>query len=173
METSKKDIVEIVGIFAIVISLIFVGMQLKLERKVALAEQYFNRAESVKEDYRTALLNPEHFRSLEEDWARNAESHFFYDRDWEEMKQVREGTRRISSVETRWFEDRLQIVGYDNLYYQYKQGLIDRETWDGLRESMKRSMSSSDMTRDVFESGARPNIKPIIVEILKEIELEQ
>ena len=50
MRTSKKDIVEIVGIFAVVASLIFVGMQLMLDRKVALAEQYFNRAESVKAD---------------------------------------------------------------------------------------------------------------------------
>lgn len=172
METSRKDIAEIVGIFSIVVSLIFVGMQLRLERKVALAEQYFNRAESVKEDYRAALLSAEYFRSIEEDWARTGES-YFSDRDWPEMRQVEEGGRRISSVETKWLLDRLQIVGYDNLYYQYKNGLIDSETWEGLRGSMKNAMSSSKLTRDVFKGGARPNIKPVIVEVLKEIELEQ
>lgn len=55
MKASKKELVEIVGIFAVVASLIFVGMQLQLDRKVALAEQYSNRAESVKADRRIIL----------------------------------------------------------------------------------------------------------------------
>ena len=66
MKTSKKELAEIVGIFAIVASLIFVGLQLRLEHKVAMADQYFNRAETVKEDYRTRLLSPEYFRVVEE-----------------------------------------------------------------------------------------------------------
>ena len=55
MKGSKKELVEIVGIFAVVASLILVGMQLQLDRKVALAEQYSNRAESVKADRRVIL----------------------------------------------------------------------------------------------------------------------
>lgn len=172
MKTSTKDIAEIVGICAIVISLIFVGIQLMLERKVALAEQYFNRAESVKEDYRTALLSTEHFRALEEDWALTGE-HYYLGRNWKEMEQVKDGTRRISSIETRWLIDRLSIVGYDNLYFQYKQGLLDEETWAGLRANLKRAMAYSEMTRDNYVSGARPNLKPVIAEILKELESEQ
>ena len=55
MNAKQKEVVEIVGIFAVVASLIFVGMQLMLDRKVALAEQYFNRAESAKADRRAIL----------------------------------------------------------------------------------------------------------------------
>lgn len=105
-------------------------MQLRLDRKVALAEQYFNRAESVKEDYRASLASAEYFRFVEEKWAISG-TIGFADRDWEELKHVREGSLSISSVAALTLIDRLQIVGYDNLYFQYKQGLLDEETWSG------------------------------------------
>ena len=172
MKTSKKEIAETVGIFAIVASLLFVGMQLQLERKVAMAEQYFNRAETVKEDYRTRLLSPEYFRYVEADWALTGKTPYA-DADWEEMKRVREGSLSISNVETMVLIDRLQIVGYDNLYFQYKQGLLDEVTWIGLRSSMKSSMANDKLTRDVFKYGARSTLRPVVEEILEEIELEQ
>ena len=172
MKTSKKDLAAIVGIFAIVASLIFVGMQIQLERKVAMADQYFNRAESVKEDYRAQLLSPEYFRAVEENWALTGET-YFSDMDCEEMEQVREGSIRISNVATYVLIDRLQIVGYDNLYYQYKQGLLGEDAWLGLRSSMKATMSGSKMSSDIFEFSARATIRPVVEEILKEIESEQ
>lgn len=66
MKTSKKYIVEIAGIFAVVVSLIFVGMQLQLDRKVALADQYFNRAESAKADRRALLESDDYTQFVEE-----------------------------------------------------------------------------------------------------------
>ena len=139
-----------------------------------MAEQYFNRAETVKEDYRTALVSTEYFRYLEANWDLTGKTPYGYsDADWEEMKLVREGAFSISNVETRVLLDRLQIVGYDNLYFQYKQGLLDEVTWTGLRSSLKSSMVNSKLTRDVFYYGARATIKPVIDEILKEIESEQ
>ena len=172
MKTNTKDIVEIIGIFAIVVSLIFVGIQLRLERKVAMADQYFNRAESVKEDYRTRLLSSEYFRAVEEHWAITGQT-YYSDSDWPEMQQVRDGVRRISSVDALMLVDKLQIVGYDNLYFQYKQGLIDELTWNGLRRGLKKSMAYSELTRDVFLQGARPNIRPVVEEIFKELESER
>jgi hypothetical protein len=174
MKTNKKELAEVVGIFAIVASLIFVGMQLRLERKVAMAEQYFNRAETVKEDYRTALLSPEYFRYVEAYWALTGKTPYGYSAaDWEEMAQVKEGTLSISNVETMVLLDRLQIVGYDNLYFQYKQGLLDEATWTGLRSSLKSSMANNKLTSDVFYYGARATLKPVIDDILKEIESEK
>lgn len=172
MNKSKKDIAELIGMFAIVVSLIFVGLQLRLERKVALAEQYFNRGESLKEDYRALLLSSEYFKVSEDNWARNQES-FYSDRDWVEMEQVRNGTRSISSVELKWLFNKLQSLGFDNLYFQYKQGLIDEETWIGLRVHLKHALSSDKMTSDIFTEGARANLRPVINEILAEIESER
>ena len=172
MKTNKKELAEILGIFAVVASLIFVGMQLHLDRKVALAEQYFNRAESVKEDYRTALLSPEYFRAIEEKWALTGRT-YYSDKGWEEFKNVREGTLNIKSVEAMILIDRLQILGYDNLYFQYKQGLLNETSWNGLRSRLKSTMKESEMTRDIFQRHGRANIQPVINEILKEIEAEQ
>ncbi|TRX56883.1 hypothetical protein [Thalassomonas sp. M1454] len=172
MKTNKKELAEILGIFAVVASLVFVGMQLHLDRKVALAEQYFNRAESVKEDYRTALLSPEYFRAVEEEWTLTGRTSYS-DKEWEELKKVREGALNIKSVEAMVLINRLQIVGYDNLYFQYKQGLLTEASWNGLRLSLKSSMSGSEMVRDIFQMHARSTIQPVVEEILKEIEAEQ
>ena len=47
MSTTKiRDVVEVVRILSIVSSLIFVGIQLRLEQKVALGASYQERAES-------------------------------------------------------------------------------------------------------------------------------
>lgn len=172
MKTSKKDLAEILGIVAVVASLIFVGMQLQLDRKVAIAEQYASRAESVKEDYRTMLLSPEYFRYVEEFWAINGIG-WSTNPDWEEVEQIRAGTLSVSSLEALELTVRLQMVGYDNLYFQYQQGLLDEESWLGLRSSMKATMAFSKTLSDIFESAARANIRPVVEEVLKEIEAEQ
>ena len=44
-----KSIAELVGIAAIVASLVFVGLQLKQSQEIAIAEQYQNRADAALE----------------------------------------------------------------------------------------------------------------------------
>ena len=69
MKINLKDSIEIVGIFAVVASLLFVGLQLQLDRKVALADQYFNRAESAKADRRALLDSDDYMIGVEQWWA--------------------------------------------------------------------------------------------------------
>ena len=59
----------IIAAIAVVASLVFVGMQLMLDRKVAIAEQYFNRTESVKEDRRMKMVSEAYLQYKEEAWA--------------------------------------------------------------------------------------------------------
>ena len=55
MRINSRKIVEGIGAAAIVASLGFVGMQLILDRNVALAGQYATRSESLKDDLRTQM----------------------------------------------------------------------------------------------------------------------
>ena len=51
MQSDTRKILEIVGVLSVVASLLFVGMQLLLDRRITTAEQYQNRAESRKSDF--------------------------------------------------------------------------------------------------------------------------
>lgn len=172
MKTSKKDIVEIAGIFAVVASLIFVGMQLHLDRKVALADQYFNRAESAKADRRSVLESDDYMRYLEELWALG-ERPSYWDDNWEIAARVEDGTISVRSAAAAITAHQLSIIGYDSVYFQYKQGLLDEELWNGLRAGLKNSMARSDLARAVYAQRARSNVRPVVEEILRELDAER
>ena len=171
MKTSKKELVEILGIFGVIASLIFVGMQLQLDRKVALAEQYFNRAESAKEDLRARLTSQAYSQYIDESWASGRRPERLQSADI--YKRVEEGSISASSAEAITLHLKLAVIGYDNLYFQYQQGLLDEETWSSFRSDLKSSMSEYKLCRDVYLGSARPTIKPLIEEIISEIEFEQ
>lgn len=171
-QAKLRDWLEIVGIFAVVASLIFVGMQLLLDRKVALAEQYSSRAESAKADRRSALESQDSMQYFEELWALG-EKPSYWNEDWEIAKRVDDGTLSVKSVFAEIIGLQLDIIGYDSVYFQYQQGLLDEELWNQLRAGMKRIMARDELTRVVYERHARSTIRPVIEEVLREIELEQ
>ena len=150
MKAGKREIAEIVGIFAVVALLVFVGMQLMLDRKVALAEQYLHRAESVKADRRTILESEDLTKYFEESWALGWRP-IYWDEDWEVADRVEEGSISVRSAIVAIIDDQLAIIGYDSVYFQYQQGLLDEELWDELRFAMKRAMAGDELSRAVFE----------------------
>lgn len=172
MKASKKELVEIAGIFAVVASLIFVGMQLQLDRKVALAEQYSNRAESVKADRRMILESDALMQYYEDSWALGWRP-AYWDEDREIAGHLKKGAFSVRSVIAAIVEDQLSIIGYDTVYFQYRQGLLDEELWSGLRGGLKRAMAQNELTRAVFAHHARSTIRPVVEELLREIESER
>ena len=172
MKASKKELVEIVGIFAVVASLIFVGMQLQLDRKIALAEQYTIRAESVKADRRIVLESDALMQYFEESWALGWRP-AYWDEDWEITGHIEDGALSVRSVVAAIYMDQLSIIGYDTVYFQYRQGLLDEELWSGLRVSLKRTMAQDELAKAIYSHHARTNIQPVIEELLREIESER
>lgn len=172
MKASKKELAEILGIFAVVASLIFVGMQLQLDRKVALADQYFNRAETVKADRRSALESEAYMQYVEESWPLGWRP-VYWDEDWDVAKQVEGGLLSARSVVAEILTLRLDIVGYDNLYFQYQQGLLDEGAWNHHRSTLKRAMFEDELVRAVYQHYARSTIQPVLEEISREIESKE
>lgn len=171
MKLSNKEIFEFLGLAALVASLIFVGMQLLLDRRIAIADQYFNRAESVKADFRTQLESDTSFLEREELWALG-ERPSYWNENWDIAKEVEEGKLSVSSVYTQILQQQLAIVSLDNIYFQYTQDLIGEEFWLSMRTSIKRGMSRSEFVRAIFLSSARPTIRPVIEMIDREIDEE-
>jgi hypothetical protein len=173
MKINNKVLMELIGVLTVTASLVFVGIQLMFDRKVAIADQYFNRTESVKEDRRTLLLSPVFFHDVEKMWALGEKPPHWND-EWEVAKQVNDGTRSIAGVQHRILELQLAIIGYDNIYFQYQQGLIGESSWQHFREQIKRAIKrDSELTRTIYLKHARSTLLPIVQEILLEIELER
>lgn len=147
-------------------------MQLRLDHKIALADQYFNRAESAKADRRSFLESDDYMQAQAEWWALGNRPPW-WDDDWELAKLVEKGKISFRVVEAQILSRELSILGYDSVYYQYQQGLLDEETWNGLRSSLKNSMANSPLARAVYKSQARAHLRPVVEEILREIDTER
>ena len=171
-QANLRDWLEIVGIFAVVASLIFVGMQLVLDRKVALAEQYSSRAESAKADRRSSLESQDYMQYIEDKWELG-DRPTYWNEDWEIARRLDDGAISVKGVFAEITGLQLDIIGYDSVYFQYQQGFLDEELWNQLREGMKRAMARDELTRVIYERRARSTIRPVVEELLREIETEQ
>lgn len=134
-----KGIVELIGIAAIVASLIFVGLQLKQGHEIALADQYQARAEAYME---FALAG------IEADWVIPP-------------LRIRVGdetlARDISAVMWHW-------TYFDNNHFQYQSGFLNDESWQSLVRSHREVYKTCNF-RFVYEwrkSTLRPSLVALV-----------
>ncbi len=111
-----KEFAELIGIVAIVASLLFVGLQLKQGHEIALATQYQARAEA------TQNL---HLAGIDADWTipllRNKVSDEVSARD-------------INLWLWLWIQ-------MDNHYYQYQSGFLEESAWQAQLQNIKEAYS--------------------------------
>ena len=143
MQFSKwKDIAELVGIVAIIASLLFVGLQLKQSHEIALATQYQSRAE--------ATMNL-HLASIEADWVapipalRNGISDKFSARD-------------INVFLWLWIQ-------FDNHFYQYESGFLEESAWQAQHRNIRELYSLCD-ARFVYE-WRKKGLRSTFVELVE------
>ena len=66
MDSAKlNDWMQVIGIFAVVASLLFVGLQMKQSQEIALAEQYQARADAAQAMYLSVLESGVSWESLD------------------------------------------------------------------------------------------------------------
>ena len=167
MKIETKQLIEIAGITGVIASLIFVGMQLRQDRRVAIASQYSARAESVKADYRTRLESDSFISARSTQWENGRREDW-----WTEVDEQRVQDSGISWEElvALQLDGKLALIQFDNLYFQYTQGLLSKEFWVGARESLKNALRSP--ATAAFWSNHEPRI-PIMNmfdELIAEIE---
>jgi hypothetical protein len=168
MNIGNKQIVEVIGILTVVASLLFVGLQLLLDRRVAVGEQYFNRAEAQRADLRSMMESDSFYQYWQESWDRGIRPPW-----WEENSALADRINQdIFSVKSLYFSilvARMGVVAFDNLYFQYRQGLLEEEDWLVYQEIMKKRMIEDIVDRNEFIADTRPISK--IIDALR-IEIE-
>ena len=169
VRSDKRQLVELLGILGVIASLIFVGMQLMLDRRVAQAEQYFNRAESRKADFRARLESDEYLSRESKLWE------FGQRPEWWDGEFERWANERVlsgSEIQAGLFDSQILLITFDNLYYQYEQGLLEESFWIEAREALKRTLREP-IVRKLYTNGLlKFPIDPVVRGLVVEIESE-
>jgi hypothetical protein len=135
MKLSKvRDWLEIVGLFAVVLSLVFVGLQIKQTHEIALANQYQARADYNLELGIAAIEN-------EALAAEFGQSYRAYLSSLAESSLRPGATSLVDRLDELTDEQLGQQIEYlslrmkqlDNLHYQYTLGLIEPEEWEAYQ----------------------------------------
>jgi hypothetical protein len=111
-----KDLAELIGIAAIVASLIFVGMQMRQTHEIALATLYQMRSDATRE-LRTASLDPSRMHELL--LYRSADA------------ELSEGDLRSYGL---WLGTLLSH--FENSHYLFSLGFLPAEHWEGNKRQI-------------------------------------
>jgi hypothetical protein len=156
-----NDWMQVVGIFAVVVSLVFVGLQMKQDRQIALAGQYQDRA-ALAIEYWNGMAQSEYDIRLIGNTT-------MADPDWAEifpndMTPEEVGVAIVSA--------RRAFVVLDNHHYQYEFGFYDEQTWQSffghLRQVLIRNPVARAMVRNQPELF-RPSFHVVCVQIVDAI----
>ena len=157
MNSAKlNDWMQVVGIFAVVFSLIFVGLQMKQSQEIAIAAQYHERT-VLSVDWMMA----QHEHGPIRLWANLCGQEFSVDT----LEQAAHDCINAISI----------LNVYDNLHFQYQAGFLDQESWQARRKSLKATFTFSQTTRDATKSGIsnhRSSFIELCNELIAEIDRE-
>jgi len=149
-----NDWMQVAGIFALVASLIFVGMQMKQEQEIALSAAYQSR---------TATLVEFLIATGTDDVTRSA------------RLKLQSGVTELTPHE-RFALTNLSEAGKElmqNSHYQYVQGYLDEEHWMSVRQLIKEQLLQNPVFREVLLTGNnRPSFMLVVEEIEREIAAE-
>jgi hypothetical protein len=138
MDSGKlNDWMQVVAIFALVASLIFIGLQMMQSQEIAIATQYHNRAAVAVENYNAQLES-----GLLRFWGQMAGN----------------GGPPGMSVEDKgrlYLSGMAYLVQVDNHYFQYQSGFLDEEAWQAQYLTLKNALGRPESpVRTALSSGA-------------------
>jgi hypothetical protein len=119
MDSAKmNDWMQLLGMVAIVASLIFVGLQMKQSQEIAIATQYAERSSEAREFFMARAEMPDQLKELglnHRDHLRAADG-FSEDIELEELGRS-------------FLVARAYLAMYENLHYQYQAGFLSDDAW--------------------------------------------
>ncbi len=146
MDSSKlNDWVQVVGIFAVVVSLVFVSLQLRQSQEIAVAAQYQARAQAAQSMY----------MSLQE-------SGISLNAGRKPVSEMTPFERYTAENVNRW-----AWTQSDNLYFQYNAGFLDEESLEGMKYRVERVFGVCDR-RYIWEE-MRKFLRPSFVNYVESL----
>jgi len=163
LKKTNKELLEAVGVIAVVTSLIFVGVQLYFDRNVAMADSYSNAIESRKADVRAKLESDTFMRLQDTLWELGKRPDW-----WSDVLEsnASQSLETGSEIMAQFFELQLRYLEFDSVYYRYQQGLITDLYWDGVRKAIKEAL------RDPYTRAIYANRSSILWWTIQELVME-
>lgn len=168
---SWKDIAELVGIVAIVASLVFVGLQMKQSQDIALAASFQSRTATLAESFSARAANLEALAAELRVQGINPD-----DPVTRLPFEIPESAGVLTELEYRaavltalstWQQ-------WNNIYYQNQMGFMPEGNWLRLRSSIKRNFRRRTITSLVFDAFPySPEFQEEIDGIIAEVEAER
>ncbi|NIL94339.1 MAG: hypothetical protein GTO71_07850 [Woeseiaceae bacterium] len=144
MDAQKlNDWMQVIGIFSVVVSLVFVGYQLKQSQDIAVAGQNQER-QSVVIDYYASLIEVD---EIVEYYGAQHREHLDGDLDAENRRPDR-------MIGLAYIRSRMRLSIYDNNHFQYQSGFMTAESWQPYLDMTKYSCSGeSDAGKIMLNHG--------------------
>lgn len=155
MKSNKlHDWIEAVGIFAVVASLVFIGLEMRQAHEISLSQAYQSRVASVVEWNTAFASNPAALSAR--------------------RKALDGALDEITTEELEAF--RSTMLGlfhlFDNAHFQYQEGFVSEGFWDMTRASLKLQMMNP-ITHTIFvekvSRGARPDFRDVVLGVSEEL----
>jgi len=164
-----KDWIEVVGIFALVASLVFVGMQMKQTQEIAIAQQYQERAIYGAEHVGSYAENENLLRATVNDIEGAFESGELGDSLVDDYETFGAEYVALSVIMAS-----KGLVTLDNYYFQYQQGFMEEEAWTAFRHRFKKSFGDIYMQTMYLDDPHewRESFQDLCNELLAEIAAE-
>jgi len=174
VKTEKsQDWFQIVGMTAVVASLIFVGLQLKQSQEIAIAAQYQARLDAASGHYEAILQSDVGLRAIGRDILVDIES----DEVAPPELKAWAASQPIEELAFRAIGATIFLKSHDNVYFQYQSGFLSEEAWSALRVQLKAGLDDPrTWCRGVFEKNPgvwRESFQKLIQEMLDQRMPEQ
>jgi hypothetical protein len=160
--TQFREWVEIIGIFGIIASLVFVGLEMRQSQRIALSAIYQARADSSMH-IRMAPIGSDALLSATAKMQSQG-----YSADVRDQLTPLEVTA-LSALEGG------NVIYLENVHYQYLNGFISEEHWQTNREEIKGLLRASPGLRDYVKSSCKFHRESFCEELrhgVKQVEAE-
>ena len=163
-----KGIAEFVGMGAIIASLIFVGLELRQQQRIALAAHYQERSRTAF-DYFFGISEKEIWQRRQAEMVRR---NFNFDElSSADRELLDNGTAK--EISDWWVQAEISILIFDNLHFQYESGFSTEAAWQGQRERLKNILQFNSFARQQIKSRSstyRPSFTEVTSRLFEEIE---
>ena len=150
---TTREVAETVGILAVVVSLVFVGFQLRQEHVYAQGEQYQARSEMRLANLRAMIESEVALSAI-------AKRNGFVDTD----------TLTKEEQAFALLGKEIGLASWDNVHYQYELGLLEDDYWLKARERFKDELRNPDRRAFYENAEQRVSFQALVNELVLEIE---
>jgi hypothetical protein len=169
MTTEKlRGWLEIIGIFGVIASLIFVGIQIQQDQEIARANMYQARSDMLSQTMASAAGNPDFIAVL-------AKTSFGDTGRAVEIEGLR-GTLTAEEFLVFFYQQESIFALTDNSFYQVEQGFLPPSHWSDVRAKIKDVASSNAAFRHLLKqklATLRPTLRDELILILDETDVAE